>query len=220
MNQTKYQHLQSECNHAVSQNKLEKCIELLQNSLDESEKDTYNEFILIQGNLNNVLYLWNTKQSSLEDYSISLSKVRASMLGFINRIRPQDVSLLKRIHDMILIVACKQSPTDWERLFPDAYFSHAKVIRYGDAIPDAFQKADVIILDDLGDYCEGMNQADMIRYATEIPNANLLYIGKKNPWGDSKAYKHLFERCANAGSQITVHARLRELLEFKKYFGA
>ena len=61
------------------------------------------------------------------------------------------------------------------------------------------------------------------RYAAEMPQAHFLYFGELNPFTESRKRNEqdaaIFERCANANSKFTLHARLRELLEFRKIYG-
>ena len=61
--------------------------------------------------------------------------------------------------------------------------------------------------------------------ARSMPNAHFLYYGlpgenlfkKKDASEEDKAFAL---RCADANSKFTVHARLRELLEFRKIYGS
>lgn len=127
-------------------------------------------------------------------------------------LKPDDISLLRRIHDRILVVACKNSPTDWAGIFNEAYFSHVAVIRYREDIPDRFKNADVVVFDDLN--CPSKNHVFFSQYLKALPKAHYLYVGEENPLKDDDPAAFL--RCANANSLITVYSRLRELLEFRK----
>jgi hypothetical protein len=217
MDTLKFTHLIKDCKQAISENNILKCFSLLEESLNE-DKNAYNEFILLKGNHNSILSHWMEEQISSSDYFLGLSKTRAAILKYLSSIQSDDVSMLKRIHDCILILTCKDNSLRWHSLFSEADFSNRFVINYGEKIPTEFQSPDVLILDDLGDSCAGMNFGEMVRYAKELPEANLLYVGQENPFSDSKAYKSFFDRSANANSFITVHGRLRELLEYRKYY--
>ena len=218
MQSTKYHRLRADCQAAIAANNLEKCFELLADSLDERTA-AYTDYIVLRGRLSGVLHLWSSGQTTSQDYSQTLNQVRAGLLHFVNNIQPIDVSLLRRIHDRILIVACKNSPTEWEGLFPEAYFSHRHIICYGEEVPTDFQSPDVVIFDDLE--CPGIgNHAKIKTLSESMPDANLLYFGKKNPFEEgTKEEQVIFPRMANANSKFTVHARLRELLEYRKIYG-
>jgi hypothetical protein len=127
------------------------------------------------------------------------------------------------VHERILVVKCKGTPTDWERIFPETRYSHVGFMEYKKEIPEGFSNPDVIIFDDLN--CPGLlgNENEIIRLAEAMPLAYLLYVGDtgKNPIKDRKdrASQAIFGRMNNANSRLTVPARLNELLEFRKNFG-
>lgn len=217
---TKYTRLRTDCQTALAANNLEKCFELLAESLDE-RMAAYSNYVLLRSRLSAALNSWNAGLVSHADHSQTLNLIRAGILGFLNELKPEEVSLLRRIHDTILIVACKNSPTDWENLFPEAFFSHARVIRYRDEVPSDFRASDIVIFDDLGCAGDQNSRQNFMRHlANELPKANLLYFGKENPFQDSdfEGDSTVFNRMANANSRFTVHARLRELLEYRKVY--
>jgi hypothetical protein len=88
-----------------------------------------------------------------------------------------------------------------------------------EAIPDDYRSSDVVIFDGR-DVDAG---PEMRRYAVELRQAHLLYFGERNPLTDSRRNDLLdaaiFDRCANANSKFTLHARLRELLDFRRIYG-
>lgn len=220
---TKYHRLRNDCHTAIQNDNLEKCCELLLESLDE-RAETFIEVTAISSRLRGLLSENNLGTISFDEYSRHRAQVRKAVLTFIeSTLKPEDVSLLRRIHDRILLVACKRSPTDWEKLFPDAFFSHVHIMRYGEEVPAAFASPDVVIFDDLD--CTGTgNDAQIKILARSMPNANLLFFGLpgENPFKKSDASdedKNFAKRCADANSKFTLHARLRELLEFRKIYG-
>lgn len=213
MNQIKYQRLRNDCQAAIADDNFEKCFELLAESLDE-RAPAYNDYLNLRAQFNSALRHWSTGQISADEYFRSRSQIRSGLIGFVNNsMKPEDVSLLRRIHDRILIVACKNSPNKWEEMFSEAFFSHFRIIQYGDAMPDDFNKPDIVVFDDLN--CATKNAVFMHRYIRENPRAHFLYVGKDNPLEDDDPAA--FGRSANANSRITVYARLRELLEYRKY---
>jgi hypothetical protein len=223
MDSTKYHRLRNDCQNAIKNDNLEKCCELLLEGLDERESN-FIDITAISGRLRGLLSENNHGTLSFDEYSRHRAQVRKALLTFVDStLKPEDVSLLRRIHDRILVVACKKTPTDWEKLFPDAFFSHVSIINYGDEVPEAFALPDVIIFDDLD--CTGTgNDAQIRMLARKMSNANLLFFGLpgENPFkksGASEEEKELAKRCADANSKFTLHARLRELLEFRKIYG-
>ncbi len=219
MQSAKYHRLRTDCLTAIADPNLEKCFELLAESLDE-RTSTYSDYILLRGRLSSALQSLGAGQTTAQEHNVTLSQIRAGLLHFVNdTLQPADVSLLRRIHDRILIVAHQDSPTDWTGLFPEAFFSHTCIMHYGEAIPDKFQSPDVVIFDDL-ECVDTDHHAQMKQLSEAMPDANLLYFGKVNPFANGTPEERaIFPRMANANSKFTVHARLRELLEFRKIYG-
>lgn len=230
MDTTKYHRLRNDCYAAIqNHDNLEKCCDLLLESLDE-RTSTFVEIVAVSGRLRGLLSENNLGTLSFDEYSRHRAQVRKALLTFLDStLKPEDVSLLRRIHDCILVVTCKNSPTDWEKLFPEAFFSHVHIMRYGEEVPLAYTSPDVIIFDDLE--CPGIGNDTQVRIlARSMPNAHLLYYGqygenpfkkvKSNALDEEKKENEAFAaRCADANSKFTLHARLRELLEFRKIYG-
>jgi len=215
MEYTKYQRLLNDCQKEIADDNLEKCFELLEESLDERQS-IFAEVLLLKGRLSMVLREKNKGTIYFNDYRVERNSIRDSILDFLNRIlKEEHVSLLRRIHDRILIIACKNSPTKWDKLFNNAFFSHVEIIFYKDDVPNEFKNSDVVIFDDLD--CGVKNHVHMSRYILEMPMAHILYVGADNPLKEDDP--PAFKRCANANSEITILARLRELLEFRKVYG-
>ncbi len=219
MENIKYQRLKEDCQLAVKRDNLDLCLEYLERNIDPSDTDIYNDCIVMQGRLSALQNERIEGTLSNEEMTRGKNAIRVGILLLLDRIiKEHRVSFRSSINYRILVIACKSNTKQWNRLFSEADFSHRLIICYGEEVPSEFQSPDVVILDDLSEFCAGMNFAEMVRYAKELPDANLLYVGEENPFSDSKAYKLLYDRFANANSFITVHGRLRELLEYRKYY--
>jgi hypothetical protein len=220
MDTTKYHRLRTDCHGAIQKDNLEQCCSLIMESLDERAV-VFNEVLAISSRLQGLLSENNMGTLSFDEYSKHRALVRKSLITFLdNTLKPEDVSLLRRIHEKILVIKCKKSPTIWKDLFPDAFFSHVHIMNYGDELPATFLSPDVIVFDDLE--CPGIGNTAQIRLlCRQMPDANWLYFGLENPFKENEVDgdKDLFDRFANANSKFTIHARLRELLEFRKIYG-
>jgi len=217
---TKYHRLRTDCLTAIADHNLEKCFELLAESLDDRGA-TYSNYIELRGQLSSALQLFNRGRVTAQEHTMTINQIREGLLYLVNdTLEPSDVSLLRRIHDRILIVVQMDSRTDWTGLFPEAFFSHICIIHYGQEVPNLFQSPDVVIFDDLNSI--GTDHYDHITQLSEaMPDANLLYFKNgRNPFENGTPEEQaIFPRMANANSKFTVHARLRELLEFRKIYG-
>lgn len=175
------------------------------------------ELLILKGNLN------RAKHSQSLGLSDKVSQVSAAtsaaILEMLNKLTEQDINPINPINGRILILSPEDKVPDWKEMFSEKNFSHACVIRYGKEIPTDYLSPDVVIFDDTGPNA----RPDMVRLSVEMPQAHFLYYGDLNPFTESRKRNPqdaaIFDRCANANSKFTLHARLRELLEFRKIYG-
>ena len=214
MNHSKYHRLRTECQASIADNNLEKCFELMRRGFNLS-KETEKELILLERKINQTNRERRNDLISKSEADLATSQVANGLVEILDELKEDDISSNDAINDVILVIACKHTPSDWRKLFNEAYFSHVGFIEYQQEVPQEFLNADIIVFDDLG--CPVKNHIHMGRYIKEMPEAHILYVGKENPLEDRDP--EAYERCANANSLITVPARLRELLEFRKVYG-
>jgi hypothetical protein len=219
MDYIKYQRLKNDCNAAIANDNLELCLEHLVNNIDPLEAEIYKACLALQGRLSALTTDKNSGMHTYDEVTRSKNSIRESILLQIEKvITEKKVSFHNSINYKILVIACTNNEITWNRLFSKADFTHCEIMKYNDPTPDGYKSPDIIIFDDLGKDCEGRNFSEMLRLSKEMPDANLLYVGGYNPFTDSSAYKEIFDRFANANSFVTVHGRLRELLEYRKYY--
>ncbi len=226
MQKIKNSSLLAECQKALEDNNLELCLQLLSNHFPSNQ-----EVINQRGRLNGLNKEERNGTISSEEYRRERNRIRVALITFVDEnVLPDDEmpnheilddedEVLEGIHNRILIITFKDSFTNWEMLFPKAFFSHRCIINYGEEVPTDYLTPDVIIFDDSGPNARPY----MVRFAEKMPQAHLLYFGELNPFTESRKRNlqdaAFFDRCANANSKFTIHARLRELLEFRKIFG-
>ena len=204
------------CRTTIRKGNLEKCFELLDEALAISEETEVirNKLIHQEGRLNRAQHEFGLGISDAKTQVYN--QISADMLTFLGTLEEKHLTLLNRINDVILILSPVGKEADWKTMFSEKNFSHACVVKYGNEIPLDFSTPDVIIFDDSGPDARPF----MVQYAKEMPLAHFLYFGETNPYTESRkrdtAAAAIFDRCANANSKFTVHARLRELLEFRK----
>ena len=213
----KFIRLKADCEDALKQGLPEKCLQLLEENLDETSR---REWVALYARFNQNERGKRLRTLSQDDYSREWNKLVNDLQDFMAILQPENVSLLRGIHDRILVCTYTSSLLEWEKLFPEAFFSHAAVVRYNDPVPEGFQAPDVVVFDDTEENTVDV-RPQMIRCLKAMPKAHFLYVGDKNPFKDSETLegKAVWRRCSNANTQFTVHARLRELLEFRKIYG-
>lgn len=207
------------CRLAIRKGNLEKCFELLDEGLaiGEATESIRNRLIHQEGRLNRAQHEFGLGISDAK--TLVYNEISTDMLTFLGTLEEKHLSLLNRINDQILILSPEDKVADWQAMFSEKNFSHACVIRYGKEVPLDYRSPDVVIFDDSGPNA----RPHMVQLAEEMPQAHFLYFGEQNPFTESRKRNvqdaAIFERCANANSKFTLHARLRELLEFRKIYG-
>lgn len=220
MQKQKNARLRADCQAFIEDDNLEECLKILSEYFRESQ-----EVIAQRGRLNGLRKEERLGTIAPDELRRERNKVRTALVAFVdeNILAEEPDEVLEGIHNRILIASCKDSPTDWERLFPKTRYTHRHIQKYTDPVPNDYKNPDVIIFDDLN--CPGLlgNRNEMKRLALDMPLAHLLYFGdsKSNPFLDSKMKdeQEIYARMGNANTHITLHARLKELLEFRQIFG-
>ena len=213
------QQLLDSCIECIRKGNLEKCFELLDENLTRGEESERirNQIYVQEGRLNFALRERNAGRA--DEYSKVYTQITDFLLTLLDSLEDKHLSLLNRIHDQILVLTYPGKKSEWEELFPDNNFSHVCVTCYDQGFPSEYSSPDIVVFDDSGPDA----RPEMVRYAHEMPKAHFLYFGAKNPFTESRKSggvdAAIFDRCANSNSKITVHARLRELLEFRKAYG-
>lgn len=194
---------------------MEQCFDFLETSLVNRAR--LDELLILKGNLNRAKHNQSLGLSNTAD-QVS-AKTTAAILEMLNKLTEEDISPINPINGRILILSPESKVAMWKGMFTEDNFSHSKVIQYGQDIPSDYLSPDVVIFDDTGPNA----RPEMVRFAAEMPQAHFLYFGELNPFTESRKRNPddaaIFERCANANSKFTLHARLRELLEFRKIYG-
>jgi len=203
------------CRAIIGDGTMETCFDLLEASLVNRAR--LDELLILKGNLNRAKH---SQSLGLSDTADRVSATTtAAILEMLNKLTEEDISPINPINGRILILSPESKVAEWRAMFSTQNFSHAHVIQYGQDIPLDYRTPDVVIFDDSGPNARPY----MAQYAEEMPQAHFLYFGETNPFTESRKRNPkdaaIFDRCANANSKFTVHARLRELLEFRRIYG-
>lgn len=210
------------CLDAIEKGNLDICFKTIKGAL---KADSYrrNDFTQIQFNYNSLLkeeWKW-----AVTDYRRQTLLVAHSVRAFVQSLEDADVSEGVFIENLI-IICNPDKRLEMETFFGKKYFPNAEFINYGDTFPKGI--FDVIILEDENNI---INQKDTIGEGESIPTAlsiqrrkemkqyldatdiNALYYGHRF---DIKGYE---QRVYFTNSRFSIYARLKELLEYTKYYG-
>jgi hypothetical protein len=216
---TQFDLLLHDCHEAIEDANVEQCLKLLLKSV-ERKSSIYDDI-----RQQSALYRSSSRDNnnallSRDQYRKEYSQTINALLTLLKGIKEEDCIFTEDIHERILIFTFENSMVDWADLFSRRKFTHCKIIHYDTPVPEVYRNPAVVIFDDSGPSARPY----MVQCAAEMPQAHFLYFGEANPFTESRKRNQqdaaIFDRCANANSKFTVHARLRELLEFRKIYGS
>lgn len=188
------------------------CIKQLEASLDPT-RAVYNDCLNLlsafnrteKDNLNNLL--------PREEYSRELSKLSVAVMGLIDGLSEDDLSevrhLREELHERILVVTSAERQPAMERFFSKNYFKNVHYIHFGDAIPS--ERFDLAVLDNIDNDPAAALYVE--QYASGIA-CYILFFGERFPL-DRATYA---DKVYFANSIFSLYARIREMLDFIKYY--
>ncbi len=197
----------TDCQAALADDNLELCLKLLAENIPSNQ-----EVVHYTGTLSGLLKENRLGTISRPDYVLERNKLRASLLEFVGKtletleMKPQ----IEGVAERILVVECLNSPTKWDRIFPDNLFLNRAFMKRGGTIPVGFETSDIVVFDNLN--CGSLlgPRNELKRLADEMPLAHFLYVGDagSNPFMISKIADEqaIFARTANANSHLQ-HSR-------------
>lgn len=208
--------LYQKCHAALSDDNVEMCLQDLSLWITNDM-----ELINLRARLSALKRKERNGVIAVADAQLEHNQIRMAAIEFLqeNVTDEGEDAILDGIHNRIIVVAAAERQAEWRAMFHEKIFSHVRVLVYEEAIPDDYRSSDVVIFDGR-DVDAG---PEMRRCAAELRQAHFLFFGERNPLTDSRRNDPqdaaIFDRCANANSKFTLHARLRELLDFRRIYG-
>jgi hypothetical protein len=194
---------------------LGQCIKRLEASLDP-QRGAWNNCLQLLADFNRLERENMNNLLSRDDYNQDFAKLIQRTLYLIDSLAEDDLSAVRRLreemHERILVVVLPERRAYIERFFSKNYFKNVTYIAYGDSIPT--ERFDLAVLEDMTP--EPVPQASMLleQYADGI-GAYILYFGEKFPLNRAKYADKVYF----ANSIFSLYARIREMLDFVKYYG-
>lgn len=191
---------------------LGQCIQHLEASLDP-RRDAYNQCLQLLTDFNRLERENMSNLLSREQYNQDFARLTQRTLFLIDNLRDDDLSAARRlreeIHERILVVTRPERQAYMERFFSKNYFKNVAYIHYGDAVPA--ERFDLALLEDMES--EPLS-AMLIEQYVESIGAYILYFGEKFPLERTR----YAEKVYFANSIFSLYARLKEMLDFMKYY--
>lgn len=191
---------------------LGQCIKQLEASLDP-RRDAYNQCLQLLADFNRVERENMGSLLSREQYNQDFARLTHRALFLIDSLQDDDLSaarhLREEIHERILVVTRPERQAYMERFFSGNYFKNVVYIHYGDPVPP--ERFDLSLLEDLQP--EPLSAMLMEQYADSI-GAYMIYFGETFPLNRAKYADKVYF----ANSIFSLYARIKEMLDFIKYF--
>jgi hypothetical protein len=192
---------------------LGQCIKQLEASLDPVSS-TYNDCLKLLADFNRWERGSIANLLSREDQNIEFSRLMDRTMMLIDSLQEGDLSevrqLRQEIHERLLVVTRQSRQAYMERFFSKNYFKNVQYIHFGDPVPAV--RFDLAVLEDLEP--EPYSSMLMEQYLDQIP-CYILYFGAHQVTFDRSKYA---EKVYYANSIFSLYARLKEMLDFIKYY--
>jgi len=193
---------------------LGQCIKHLEASLDP-KREAWNDCLRLLADFNRLERENMNNLLARDDYNLEFAKLTQRTLYLIDNLEEEDLSVVRRmreeIHERILVVVLPERRAYMERFFSKNYFKNVTYIAYGDAVPS--ERFDLAVLEDMVPEPVPFASMYLEQYADAIPSY-ILYFGEKFPLSRVKYAEKIYF----ANSIFSLYARIREMLDFMKYY--
>lgn len=191
---------------------LGQCIKQLEAALDP-RRESWNECLRLLADFNRLERENLGNLISREQYNHDFARLTERTMLLIDNLGDDDLSaarhLREEIYERILVVTRPARLAYMERFFSGNYFKNVTYIHYGDPVPPG--KFDLALLEDLEP--EPFSAMLLEQYAAGI-GAYIIYFGEKFPLERARYADKVYF----ANSIFSLYARIKEMLDFMKYF--
>lgn len=182
--------------------------------IDPGRLEIYNSFLTMQSNFYRIEEDRILQKASQEYINQAIATLTKNFLDFVDTLHENDLNdvqiMQDEIYERILVVTkSKERRQYMKSFFPVEYFRN---VEYDDSRkPVLAGKYDVIVYDDNPGVKEGETDSLLLHYL-ENEGPVLLYFGRHSPL----VWKYP-EKAYAANSVFSIHARIKELIEYLKY---
>ena len=192
-------------------------VQKIQKVLLPGDQETDDELFLHDKNLFKLGKDYDKGILTDDDYDKQLNKLTLRILHFIRDLRPEQIrqnyKISEQIRENILIVCKEEREKMMLAFFPDDYFPNVKTHFIGENLPN-FKETKIVIFEDLErPYSKVKNNVNLEKYLKAINETNtyMLYFGSSQPYDEYGDIAYF------SNSKFSLHARLKELLDYIKY---
>ncbi|MFN7120252.1 MAG: hypothetical protein ACK4TA_25915, partial [Saprospiraceae bacterium] len=197
-----------------------KCLQQLSKIIDATQVNQFNTLVNLQFRLNrlNTDKMMNTLSN--EEEARAENQLMMDIVTFLDTLTESNFApgarLKEEIYDKILVVCYNVNAVlQLQAFFDSFYFKNVQYATY-ELNEDKIAWADVIVFDYMYALENDPNYYDLLRqYLDKTPGKYLLYFGRQD-----RILEHYPMKVHIARSPFELYARLREMLEFKKFYKA
>jgi hypothetical protein len=207
--------LRSKCKSLLSEDKIAQCLKLIDSSIKPNYAN-YDDLVLIINKHSRLRRSIANNTIKSEEVELGFALINKSILHFIREISDEDITeiglLREQIQDNILIICRTEKLNEMQLFFGKQYFPNVHFIIYGQEIPT--KKFDVVVLEDNPIGSVEKTGLNLWEYIKDV-NAYFLYYGE----GRLTIPENFISKLYISNSPFSLYARLKELLDYIKYFG-
>jgi meiotically up-regulated gene 157 (Mug157) protein len=219
--------LKKEATDLVESNKLRECMNQMKSYLIDGSSERRALSNLLR-RYNELLNEKNLRTIEEDNYSKGMNQITEALLDLVEQLSNANVCVSMFI-EPLLIICNEDNRKDMEGFFGEKYFPNAKCINYGDTLPQGI--FDVIFLEDENNIItkttNGKSDGEPIEQNISRRNEMKSYI---DSFKDSKEKQFFLyfgqffplgykDNVYFANSRFAIYARLKELLDYIKYYG-
>lgn len=183
-----------------------------------NNRDAFNTVVIYTARLKKLNAEKMKGALSAENENLELSKLFDAVLALIDQITPEEAAayeLENAVFKRILVV-CKSAGREeyMRRLFPEQYFKGVEYdVSEKPRAAASVNRFDLVVFDN---YPHGApdDPHDLLKYYLEQTRPYLLYFGSQQ----LNLLRDYPEKAYFANSIFSLHGRLREMIEFLKYY--
>ena len=197
-----------DCQEILATDNIGKCLDYLYESFCPLSLKK-NQLVLLKARNKRIKDAINGGTVSRMEADIQLNQINENLISLINDLEDTDI-IEQQIQDKILVICRTKMVDEMESFFGNRYFPNGKVIQYGNLLPKT--KYDIVVLEDMPSL--STSKEELNKYVSSV-EAHFLYYGN----GRYDPPNEYINKVYFANTRFSLYSRLKELLDYIKYFG-
>ena len=199
---------------------IEKCLDCLESAVDKKEKGLTNKLRLFWQRLTSLKKHQTNGTMTTKEIDVEMSTLSLGLMNFIDDDLEEhfiiDTSvLMDKTQKEIMVITRPEKEVQLRAFFSKHYFPKVSFIHYGTDIAKTFNG--IIILEDMP--TGATEEAKMEKYLKDSFPYFLYYGSGFFPRELQNKYDAQKDRVYFANSQFSLYGRLKEFLDYLKYYG-